>query len=71
MYKLKHEDEMRRERRRSLAGRFLEEKHVRKLEQFETSFHRGFGRRHRSIRKLTGKTGDARRSLKVRTHTFS
>ncbi|CAD7929404.1 unnamed protein product, partial [Amoebophrya sp. A120] len=36
-----------------------------KLEKFEHTFHKGFGNRHKSIRKLTGRTGDRFRQLDV------
>ena len=38
--KLKHDDDMRRQRRRSLMRRFLKEEHASKLEKFEDNFHR-------------------------------
>eukprot|EP00391_Amoebophrya_sp_Ameob2_P004656 CAMPEP_0179006190 /NCGR_PEP_ID=MMETSP0795-20121207/14397_1 /TAXON_ID=88552 /ORGANISM="Amoebophrya sp., Strain Ameob2" /LENGTH=4148 /DNA_ID=CAMNT_0020700885 /DNA_START=196 /DNA_END=12644 /DNA_ORIENTATION=- len=63
---LRHENKMRRERRRARARRVLgSEEKARQLDAFEHEFYHKFGSRHRSMRVLTGKTGETFRNLQM------
>lgn len=63
---LRHENKMRRERRRARARRVLGSEHkARQLDAFEHEFYHKFGSRHRSMRVLTGKTGETFRNLQM------
>ncbi|CAD7976573.1 unnamed protein product, partial [Amoebophrya sp. A25] len=62
---LKHENKMRRERRALRMKRMLGERKLDEIETFEKQFYNLFGRRHRSMRVLTGKPGQRFRNLKM------
>ncbi|CAD7961469.1 unnamed protein product [Amoebophrya sp. A120] len=66
--KVHHKVEMQKDHRAHLLRRVLQENDVEKIESFEKEFHLGFGKRHKSFRVLTGKTGDRFRQLAVVDH---
>ncbi|CAD7953108.1 unnamed protein product [Amoebophrya sp. A120] len=62
---LRHENRMRRERRRMRVRRALGESKAKQIEVFEHEFYHKFGSRHRSMRVLTGKPGQPFRNLEM------